>query len=142
MAGHPAIACQGVTKSFGQTHAVRDISLSVEQGEVVAVVGPSGSGKTTFLRLVAGFEVPDAGAISLEGKTVAGPGCWAGPEARRIGMVFQDYALFPHMSVVQNVSFGLKGWSKVARNRRAGEMLDMVRLGHLAERYPAPAFGR
>ena len=136
MTGHPAIACQGVAKSFGQTHAVRDITLSVDRGEVVAVVGPSGSGKTTFLRLLAGFEVPDSGTVSLEGKVVAGPGCWAGPEARRIGMVFQDYALFPHMSVIQNVSFGLKGWSKAARDRRASEMLGMVRLAHLAERYP------
>ncbi len=134
--GDPVIQCHGVTKAFGPAPVVTDVSLALEPGEIVALVGPSGSGKTTFLRLVAGFETPDGGTVALEGRLVAGQGAWVAPEARRLGMVFQDYALFPHMAVAENVAFGLKGWPKHARNRRAREMLEMVRMAHLAERYP------
>ena len=135
MPGPPTIQCQGVTKSFGGTPAVRDVSLSLDPGEILAVVGPSGSGKTTFLRLLAGFEVPDEGTITLNDRTVAGPGAWVAPEARRLGMVFQDYALFPHMTVFQNVVFGLKGLPRRARDRRARQMLEMVQMDHLSKRY-------
>ena len=136
MAGREVILCESVTKHFGSTCAVRDISLTVCAGEILALVGPSGGGKTTFLRLVAGFEVPDGGSVALEGRQVAGGGAWVPPEARRLGMVFQDYALFSHMTVLQNVAFGLKGSSRRARSGRALQMLEMVRLPHLAERYP------
>ena len=136
MVGHPIIQCHGVTKTFGHAWAVKDVSLALEPGEILALVGPSGSGKTTFLRLVAGFEAPDAGTVALEGRVVSGSGTWVPPEARRLGMVFQDYALFPHMTVVQNVAFGLKGWSRPTKARRARQMLEIVRMDHLAERYP------
>ena len=135
MADHPVIQCCGVSKFFGATRAVRDVSLALQTGEILALVGPSGSGKTTFLRLVAGFDMPDSGTVALEGRSVAGDGSWVPPEARRLGMVFQDYALFPHMTVGQNVTFGLKQWPRRARERRAREMLDMVRLSHLTEQH-------
>ncbi len=136
MAEHAIIECHGVSKFFGASRAVADVSLALEPGETLAVVGPSGSGKTTLLRMVAGFEAPNRGEITLDGRAVAGLGAWVPPEARRLGMVFQDYALFPHMNVLDNVAFGLKKWARRARDQRARNMLDMVRLSHLAERYP------
>ena len=136
MPGRAIIQCQGLAKSFSSTFAVRDVSLTLQAGEILALVGPSGSGKTTLLRLLAGFEVPDAGEIVLNGDRVAGPGAWSPPESRRLGMVFQDYALFPHMTVSQNVAFGLKGMSRRAGARRARQMLELVSLDHLAQRYP------
>ena len=127
---------------FGTARAVGDVSLALEPGETLAVVGPSGSGKTTLLRMVAGFEAPNRGEIALDGRTVAGLGAWVPPEARRLGMVFQDYALFPHMNVLENVAFGLKKWSRRSRDQRARNMLDMVRLPHPGGALPPPAFGR
>ena len=136
MAEPPTIRCQGLSKSFGAVPAVADVSLALEPGEILAMVGPSGSGKTSFLRLVAGFEVPDAGEITLERRAVAGPGAWVPPESRRLGMVFQEYALFPHMTVVQNVAYGLSGRPSHTRARRARQMLELVHLAHVAERFP------
>ena len=136
MADQPVIQCEGVTKFYGATRAVADVSLSLAAGEILALVGPSGGGKTTFLRMVAGFESPDSGALTLNGRMVTGPGHWVPPEERKLGMVFQDYALFPHMTVYRNVLFALGGWRRGARTRRAREMLEMVRLYHLADRYP------
>ena len=136
MAVNPVIRCEGVTKSFGPACVVRDVSLALEPGEILALVGPSGSGKTTLLRLLAGFEEPDSGSVFLEDKQVAGPGTRVPPEERHLGMVFQDYALFPHMTVQQNVAFGLKGLQRHSRERRAWEILEMVRLQHLDKRYP------
>ena len=94
-----------VAKSFGTTRAVDGVSLEVRRGELMAVLGPSGCGKTTLLRLIAGFEAPDRGSLSVGGVEMAGPAFAA--DKRRIGMVFQDYALFPHLSVEANVAFGL-----------------------------------
>ena len=136
MSEQPIVQCHQVSKSFGGALAVRDVSLTMQPGEILALVGPSGSGKTTFLRLVAGFELPDAGTITLEGREVAGPRSWVPPQARRLGMVFQDYALFPHMTAIQNVAFGLKGWARGTRSRRAQQMLEIVRMDHLADRLP------
>ena len=127
------IRLDGVTKRFGDVVAVDAASICVERGEVVALLGPSGCGKTTLLRLVAGFERPDAGTVEIDERPVSGPGCWVAPERRRVGMVFQDYALFPHLTVSENVGFGLP---RRERPRRVPELLEIVGLKHLGRRYP------
>jgi iron(III) transport system ATP-binding protein len=133
----PAIVLRDVTKAFGSTRAVRPTTLAVERGELFAVLGPSGCGKTTLLRLIAGFESPDSGSVEVAGESMAGDGCWVPPERRRIGMVFQDYALFPHLSVAQNVAFGLpRGARRRGATGRALTVLELVGLQHKAERYP------
>lgn len=124
----------GISKSFGANMVVRDFELNVNKGEFVSFLGPSGCGKTTVLRMIAGFESPSAGAIGVDGRDVT-----ALPAARRkIGMVFQAYALFPNMTVAQNVAFGLRisGMEKPAIAARVTEMLDLIALGQLAKRYP------
>ena len=122
-----------VSKRFGALEAVSDASLAVTRGEFLAVLGPSGCGKTTMLRLIAGFEAPDGGRVTVDGGCVAGPDGWVPPERRQVGMVFQDYALFPHLSVADNVGYGLP-----RRNRagRVGEVLDLVGLAGLEQRRP------
>jgi iron(III) transport system ATP-binding protein len=127
------IALDAVSKRFGETAAVSKASLCVDRGEVVALLGPSGCGKTTLLRLVAGFERPDEGAIAVAGRSVASPGIWVAPESRRVGMVFQDYALFPHLTVAANVGFGLPRRERAAR---VPDLLDVVGLSGLDRRYP------
>ena len=117
-------------KRFGETLAVARASLRVDRGQLVALLGPSGSGKTSLLRLVAGFELPDGGSISVGGQEVAGPGVWVEPEHRRVGMVFQDGALFPHLTVAKNVGFG------DATPERVRECLEMVGLAHRDRAYP------
>ena len=130
MAEFPAIDTVDVTKTFGTSRAVDRASLTVEAGELVALVGPSGSGKTTLLRMVAGFEAPDAGTVTINGRQVAGGGIWTEPDRRRIGMVFQDGALFPHLSVADNLAFGRP------RPGRAAECLELVGLGSRGASYP------
>jgi iron(III) transport system ATP-binding protein len=127
------IRLEGVTKRFGATTAVDAASLCVERGEVVALLGPSGCGKTTLLRLIAGFEHPDGGTVEVAGRRVADAGTWIPPEQRRVGMVFQDYALFPHLTVAENVGFGLP---RRARAGRVAELLAIVGLDGLGRRYP------
>src|ERR687893_1587197 len=120
-------------KRFGAVQAVRDADLCVERAELVALLGPSGCGKTTLLRLVAGFERPDAGEIRLDDRTVAGARTWVPPERRRVGMVFQDYALFPHLTIAENVGFGLP---RRERAQRVPMLLALVDLCGLGNRYP------
>ena len=127
------ICCHGVSKRFGATRAVLDARLCVEKGEFVALLGPSGCGKTTLLRLIAGFESPEAGTIELDGRRVAGGGTWTPPERRRVGIVFQDYALFPHLTVAENVGFGLP---RGERGKRVPIVLALVDLCGLGDRYP------
>ena len=127
------IDLDGVTKRFGALEAVSDATLAVTRGEFLAVLGPSGCGKTTMLRLIAGFEEPDAGTVTVDGRTVCGAGAWVPPERRQVGMVFQDYALFPHLSVGENVGYGLP---RKRRAARVAEVLDLVGLGGLDERRP------
>jgi len=129
-----ALRCIGVDKSFDGVRAVQAMDLSVDRGAILALVGPSGCGKTTALRLIAGFERPDSGAIVLEGRIVAGRGVHVPPEKRRVGMVFQDYALFPHLTVAQNVAFGLS--RSPGRGARVAEMLRLVGLAGLGARSP------
>ena len=92
----PAVRCENLAKNYGQSLAVQNLDLTIGDGEILALLGPSGSGKTTALRLIAGFEVPDSGTVEISGNRVAGPGMYVPPERRRVGMVFQEYALFPH----------------------------------------------
>ncbi len=130
-----SVAVHGVTKAFGSTRAVAGVDLELSDGELVSVLGPSGCGKTTLLRMIAGFETPDAGTIVVGSQTVAGPGQWVPPERRRIGMVFQDYALFPHLSVRDNVAFGLVRRERAERERLTASTLELVGLQHKQERY-------
>ncbi|WP_199255152.1 ABC transporter ATP-binding protein [Mycolicibacterium mengxianglii] len=139
----PQIELIGVRKEFGdsrnRTVAVEGADLSVDDGELFAILGPSGSGKTTLLRLIAGFEQPTAGTVKLGGRDVT-----ALPPAKRdTNTVFQQYALFPHMSVAQNVEYGLRvgGVGKAERQRRAAEALEMVRLTGYGARKPAELSG-
>jgi iron(III) transport system ATP-binding protein len=115
---------------------LRDVSLSVESGEVLAVVGESGSGKTTLLRLIAGLEIPTAGEVLLNGHVASSVKGSVPPERRGVGIVFQDYALFPHLTVLENVSFGLRTMRRWARRKRAQEALELVGLMDYAARYP------
>ncbi|MDQ7262133.1 ABC transporter ATP-binding protein [Paracoccus sp. PS-1] len=121
-------------KSFGPTRVVHDFDLSVEKGEFVSFLGPSGCGKTTVLRMVAGFETPTAGRITIDGQDVTR----SRPNQRRIGMVFQSYALFPNLTVAENVGFGLKvaGIARAERAGRVAEMLALIGLPDLGGRYP------
>lgn len=127
------IRVAGAAKRFGAVCAVAGADLDVVRGEILALLGPSGCGKTTLLRLIAGFEHPDEGSVAIDGRVVAGPAEWVPPEARHVGMVFQDYALFPHLSVAANVGFGLP---RSRRRGRVAEVLDLVGLAEVASRYP------
>lgn len=137
----PILQLEGVTKTFGthQTPAVTEMSLTLQPGEILGVLGPSGCGKTTLLRLIAGFEVPQSGKIAIAAYPVAGGGVWLPPEKRDIGIVFQDYALFPHLNVADNIAFGLrqKRLSKqTSIGERTREVLELVGLEGLQKRYP------
>ncbi|HEV2107387.1 MAG TPA: ABC transporter ATP-binding protein [Thermomicrobiales bacterium] len=129
-----ALRCTGVSKRFGQVPVVNNLNLNAQRGELVALLGPSGCGKTTSLRLIAGFEDLDAGVIEVGGQVVASPRWSLPPERRRVGMVFQDYALFPHLTVGRNVAFGLPRGGE--RKHRIEEALDLVGLRGLANRMP------
>ena len=126
------VRVRGLSKSFGAVAAVRELNLDIERGELMAVLGPSGCGKTTLLRTIAGFERPDAGCVVVSDEVVAGPGRMVPPEKRRVGMVFQDYALFPHLSVDGNVSFGLSARPREAREALTRRTLGLVGLQHKA----------
>ncbi len=120
----------------GGTAAVDGLCLELEPGETLALLGPSGCGKTTTLRLVAGFERPDAGTVTLEGRALVGPGTFVAPDQRRVGMVFQDYALFPHLSVLDNVTFGIESLPRREQVARARAMLELFGLGGFEARMP------
>lgn len=131
---------EGVTKQFekSQVPAVQEISFSLRRGDILGLLGPSGCGKTTLLRLIAGFEVPQRGSIAIADYPVAGQGVWIPPEKRDVGIVFQDYALFPHLSVADNIRFGLQPQRRPpqAVKQRVREVLELVGLEGLQNRYP------
>jgi iron(III) transport system ATP-binding protein len=129
------LECQHITKFFGDVPAVDHLNLSVKTGQFTTLLGPSGCGKTTTLRLIAGFEMPDSGTITLNGPVVAGRGIAVPPEQRKIGMVFQEYALFPHLSVADNISFGLSG-GKSDKQKRVETLLNFVGLSGIGRRMP------
>lgn len=132
------IELTGVTKRYHPEHAaaIDALSLTVARGHTLAVLGPSGCGKTTLLRLIAGFEAPTEGTVRLGGTCVAGAGFWMPPEQRGVGMVFQDYALFPHLTVAKNAAFGLHRMDRRDRATRVAEVLSLVGLSGLEHRYP------
>ncbi|HUY16265.1 MAG TPA: ABC transporter ATP-binding protein [Acidimicrobiales bacterium] len=132
------VSMSGLGKVFGEKRALDDVSIEVDPGTFLVLLGPSGSGKTTLLRCVAGIERPTNGAISIGGNLVVGGKTFLPPERRRLAMVFQDYALWPHLSVRKNVAYPLATSSleKSERARRCDELLERVGIGHLAERYP------
>ncbi|MGH8058459.1 MAG: ABC transporter ATP-binding protein, partial [Candidatus Entotheonellia bacterium] len=129
---------EGLTKRYAPRDplALDNLSLAVEKGEILALLGPSGCGKTTTLRLIAGFERPDAGTIEIGGRVMADSRTFVPPEQRGVGMVFQEYTLFPHLTVEANVAFGLRRLGYPGRARRVQEMLETVALTSLARRYP------
>lgn len=130
-----SVTLKGVSKIFkNQQVAVNNLNLNIAEGEIVCLLGPSGCGKTTTLRIIAGFERPTSGSLFISGVEVAGGG-WIPPEKRQIGMVFQDYALFPHLNVQQNISFGLKVGDKESQDK-VGNLVEMVGLEGLLDRFP------
>ena len=135
----PAVRVTGLHKRYGDVTALAATDLTVRPGEFFTLLGPSGSGKTTLLRLIAGFERPDGGRIELAGRDVTG----VPPFARDVNTVFQDYALFPHMTIAENIEYGLKvrHVGKQARRDRVARALEMVQLGGLGERKPAQLSG-
>ncbi|MBS3933448.1 MAG: ABC transporter ATP-binding protein [Truepera sp.] len=131
----PHVALCKVSKSFGAVRALANLSLQVDKGEFLSLLGPSGCGKTTLLRLIAGLEVPDSGTITIGEKVVAGSS-WVQPERRGVGIVFQDYALFPHMTVFDNVAFGVRCSNRPVVGKKTMDALRLVGLAELGGRYP------
>jgi iron(III) transport system ATP-binding protein len=125
-----------VSKRFGRTAAVEGVSLKLNPGEIACLLGPSGCGKTTLLRIAAGIEKPDSGRLLFDGQEVAGPNRFVPPERRNIGLMFQDFALFPHLSIIDNVAFGLKNLPRDEALTIARHALERVGLAHYAANYP------
>lgn len=132
----PRLHLERLTRRFGEIEAVRDVSFSVASGEIVTMVGQSGCGKSTLLRLIAGVDRQDQGRIIMDGAEIAGPSAFVEPEQRRIGFVFQDYALFPHLDVMANIQFGLKNLPKDAAKTRSADIVTRLGIWHLSDRYP------
>src|SRR5947209_11117786 len=130
----PLLRIEGVSKNFGTFRAVDRLSLDIGAGEFFALLGPSGCGKTTLLRMLAGFETPDEGRILLDGRDIAP----VLPHERPVNMMFQNYALFPHLNVRDNIAFGLKraGMARAATDTRVAEMVALVKLGGMEKRKP------
>lgn len=131
-----ALTLNGVSRRYGAVPAATSLDLTVAPGEMLTVIGPSGCGKSTMLRMIAGLERPDSGTITIAGDVVADRRTFREPERRRVGLVFQDHALFPNLTVAKNVAFGLNRLSVPERRKRVAEVLELVRLDHLSARYP------
>ncbi len=131
-----ALELNNISVSLGGTAIVHDISLQLETGDIGCLLGPSGCGKTTLLRAIAGFESVTQGQIQIVGDAVSEPGKLLPVEKRQVGMVFQDYALFPHLSIKDNISFGLQGWTRSAKRKRVNELAAMLHIDDLLDAYP------
>ena len=130
------LAFRGVRHLYGRKVALEDFTLEVGKAQVVALLGPSGSGKTTALRIAAGLETPESGEVFVNGRMVAGPGVFVPPERRDIGLLFQDLALFPHLTVRRNIAFALdvKKWPRAAMEERTAELAALLGLEALLDR--------
>ena len=126
----------GVSVAYGDSEVVHAVGFSLPAGEIGCLLGPSGCGKTTLLRAIAGFERPSGGSIRLKGEVVASRERMVEPERRRVGMVFQDFALFPHLSIGKNIAFGLRDWTRAERDARVAELLELVGLPGQGARFP------
>jgi iron(III) transport system ATP-binding protein len=137
------VELQGLTKRYGDQAVVDRVDLTIDHGKLVCLLGPSGCGKTTTLRLIAGFIAPDAGAIVVGGQRLSQPGWALPPERRNMSMIFQSYALWPHMTIAENVGYGLKVRKLPAAEvaKRVSEILAVIQLEHLAARYPGELSG-
>jgi ABC-type Fe3+/spermidine/putrescine transport system ATPase subunit len=142
-ADRPRLALSDISCAFGPVLAVERLSLDIEPGEFVSLLGPSGCGKTTTLRMIAGFITPTAGTIAMDGDVISSPGSSLPPERRQMSMIFQSYAIWPNMTVAENVAFGLqlRRLDRATIRRKVAEMLETVQLAKLAERYPAELSG-
>ena len=130
------VTFENITRAFDDKHALRGVSLDIEPGEIICVLGPWGYGKTSLLRIAAGIERPDSGLVLLDGNVVAGPGKFVTPELRNVGLMFQDFALFPHLTIEENVAFGLKSLAPAAALEEAHAALGRVGLIKYAKDYP------
>ena len=139
--GDPVLELSGVVKRFGSETAVSGVDLTVHEGELLTLLGPSGCGKTTTLRTIAGLDAPTEGVVRVGDRVVAGEGDPVPPERRNVGMVFQEFALFPHLTVAENVAFGLEGLDDEATERRVDDLLDLVGLAAYGERSPGDLSG-
>jgi len=137
------LVLRNISRTFGNFTAVENFNLALEEGELVSLLGPSGCGKTTTLRMIAGFMTPTAGTIELDGQVISSPTSSLPPEKRQMSMIFQSYAIWPNMTVAENVGFGLKVRKVKADEirRRVDEILGVVQLGALRDRYPAELSG-
>lgn len=134
--GTTMLELNDLSLAYGGQPVVHNLSFRLEQGDIGCLLGPSGCGKTTVLRSIAGFEPAVGGEISIDGNPVAGRNFALAPEKRRVGMVFQDYALFPHLDVARNIGFGLKGWSAQEQAERVQQLLEMVGLPDAGRKFP------
>ncbi len=138
MTGHPSpiLSVRQVTRRFGPTLAVDNASFDLKPGRITCLLGPSGCGKSSLLRIIAGLDHPDQGQVEAKGRLIEGDGVSVPPEKRRIGLVFQEYALFPHLDAVSNVAFGLHSLPRKAREDRAMDLLRRFRMDHRASAFP------
>ncbi|GAA4531509.1 ABC transporter ATP-binding protein [Chelativorans composti] len=132
----PMLEIRALARRLGPNFSLGPMDLSIAPREIVCLVGHSGCGKSTLLRLIAGIDRPNSGTLRLDGRVLAGPGVFVEPEQRNIGFVFQDYALFPHLTIEQNVMFGLRRWPRAKAKERTEMLLSLTALSAMADRYP------